>query len=116
MNLGDLVSETRMMHCKSQADLAKHLNVHPTYISKIERNVYIPPLEAIQKICAYLSIPIDKALPYTRYHNLKPSDFGMSTEHGSITKAEMHLVAMYRKVSEYDKDLINALLQYMEKI
>jgi transcriptional regulator with XRE-family HTH domain len=56
---GKKVKEIRLKKGMSQADLAKVLGVHPTYISGIERGVRNMALKNIERLAKALSVPIE---------------------------------------------------------
>lgn len=46
----------------SQGELARKLNVHPSYISQIERGIRNPTLANVEKIAEALGVSINKLL------------------------------------------------------
>jgi transcriptional regulator with XRE-family HTH domain len=56
---GKKVKEIRLKKDMSQADLAKILGVHPTYISGIERGVRNMALKNIERLAKSLGVPIE---------------------------------------------------------
>lgn len=59
---GKRVKVLRLEKNMSQGGLAKKLNVHPTYISKIERGEQNMSLEGMEKLAKALEVPIEKLL------------------------------------------------------
>ncbi len=59
---GETVRIIRHKKNMSQGDLAKKLNVHPTYISKIERGIQNPSLRGIEKIAKALGVRPEELL------------------------------------------------------
>ena len=57
--LGKRVREIRHKKDMSQADVAKILAVHPTYISSIERGVRNMALKNIERLAKALNVPIE---------------------------------------------------------
>lgn len=55
---GKKVKEIRLKKSLSQADLAKILGVHPTYISGIERGMRNMALKNIERLAKALGVPI----------------------------------------------------------
>jgi len=58
VTFGKRVKEIRLQKNMSQADLAKVLGLHPTYISGIERGVRNMALKNIEKLAKALRVPI----------------------------------------------------------
>jgi transcriptional regulator with XRE-family HTH domain len=58
VTFGKRVKEIRLQKNMSQADLAKVLGLHPTYISGIERGVRNMALKNIEKLAKALNVPI----------------------------------------------------------
>lgn len=59
---GKKVKEIRLKKDMSQADLAKVLGVHPTYISGIERGVRNMALSNIERLAKALGVPIEELI------------------------------------------------------
>ena len=59
---GKRVREIRLKKDMSQGDLAKILDVYPTYISGIERGVRNMALKNIEKLAAALGVSINDLL------------------------------------------------------
>ncbi len=59
---GKRVKEIRLEKDMSQADLAKILGVHPTYISGIERGVRNMALKNIEKLAKALGVRIEELI------------------------------------------------------
>lgn len=59
---GKKVKEIRLKKDMSQADLAKILGVHPTYISGIERGVRNMALKNIERLAKALNVPIEELI------------------------------------------------------
>jgi len=59
---GKKVKEIRLSKDMSQADLAKVLGVHVTYISGIERGLRNMSLKNIEKLAKALKIPIEELI------------------------------------------------------
>jgi len=55
---GKKIKEIRLKKEMSQADVAKILGVHPTYISGIERGLRNPSLLTMEKISKALNVSI----------------------------------------------------------
>mgnify|MGYP001574859641 CR=1 FL=1 len=62
IKFGKNVREIRLKKGMSQADLAKILNVHVTYISGIERGLRNMSLKNIEKLAKSLEVPIEKLI------------------------------------------------------
>jgi len=62
IKFGKKVKEIRLKKQMSQADLAKILDVHPTYISGIERGVRNMALKNIEKLAIALGVSINDLL------------------------------------------------------
>ena len=59
---GKRVKEIRLKKDMSQADLAKVLGVHPTYISGIERGARNMALKNIERLARALAVPIEELI------------------------------------------------------
>lgn len=53
---GKVLREVRKAKGFSQQELADNCNIERTYISRIERGLHLPSLEAIFKICEVLKV------------------------------------------------------------
>jgi len=62
VTFGKRVKEIRLQKYMSQADLAKVLGLHPTYISGIERGVRNMALKNIEKLAKALNVPISELI------------------------------------------------------
>jgi transcriptional regulator with XRE-family HTH domain len=62
VKFGKKVKEIRTAKNMSQADLAKILGVHPTYISGIERGVRNMALKNIEKLAKALGVKLDELI------------------------------------------------------
>lgn len=62
IKFGKKVREIRLKKQMSQGDLAKVLDVHPTYISGIERGVRNMALRNIEKLANALGVSINDLL------------------------------------------------------
>jgi len=62
VTFGKRVKEIRLQKNMSQADLAKVLGLHPTYISGIERGVRNMALKNIEKLAKALNVPIQELI------------------------------------------------------
>ena len=62
LKFGKRVKEIRLKKDMSQADLAKVLGVHPTYISGIERGVRNMALKNIERLAKSLDVPIGELI------------------------------------------------------
>ena len=58
--LGQQIKTLRLQKGLSQAKLAKLLEVHPTYISSVERGMRNLTVKSVEKIAKALNIPIEK--------------------------------------------------------
>jgi transcriptional regulator with XRE-family HTH domain len=63
LKFGKRVKEIRLKKDMSQAELAKILGVHPTYISGIERGVRNMALKNIERLANALNVPIGELIP-----------------------------------------------------
>ena len=63
-NFGKLIKQARKEKGYSQRELAKHLGVDFTYLSKLENNSakYAPKEEVIKKLAHYLNLEEDKLI------------------------------------------------------
>lgn len=57
---GERVKEIRLKKDMSQGDLVKLLEVHPSYISGIERGVRNPALKNIERFAQALNVSIEE--------------------------------------------------------
>ena len=62
VTFGKRVKEIRLQKNMSQADLAKVMGLHPTYISGIERGVRNMALKNIEKLAKALNVPIHELI------------------------------------------------------
>ena len=62
MNIHEKIKELRKKNRWSQAELAKKLEVHPTYISRIEIGKYTPSLELLKKMVELFGVSFDYLL------------------------------------------------------
>ncbi|MCR4284152.1 MAG: helix-turn-helix transcriptional regulator [Parcubacteria group bacterium] len=62
IRLGNRVREIRHKKNMSQADVAKILGVHSTYISSIERGVRNMALKNIERLAKALGVPIEELI------------------------------------------------------
>lgn len=62
VKFGKKVKELRLQKKMSQGDLAKVLDVHPTYISGIECGVRNMALKNIEKLAKALGVPIEELI------------------------------------------------------
>lgn len=62
IKFGKKVKAIRLEKDMSQADLAKLLDVHVTYISGIERGIRNMSLQNIEKLAKALKVPIEELI------------------------------------------------------
>jgi transcriptional regulator with XRE-family HTH domain len=59
---GKKIKELRVKHEMSQADLAKKIGVHSTYISQIERGVQNVSLKGVERLAKVFGVASDALL------------------------------------------------------
>ncbi len=62
IKFGKRMKRLRLDKGMSQGDLAKLLNVHPTYISQIERGIWNISLKNVEKIAKALGVSVNNLL------------------------------------------------------
>jgi len=59
---GEKIKELRTKNEMSQADLAKKIGVHSTYISQIERGIQNVSLKGVERLAKVFGVPTDSLL------------------------------------------------------
>lgn len=98
--LGKYVRECREKAGLSQQAVANKLDLHVTYISKIERGAYVPGLRVLKSLAETLGVSLPQLssrMMTAKGFDLNPSDFGIKTTEGTITREEMRLIESFRK-------------------
>lgn len=75
-----------------QHDLAKHLDVSPSLITKWKTSNYMPPVKSIPEICDFLDVPVEYIL--SGKGTSMPTAAKLSSE---LTDDENELIAYYRR-------------------
>lgn len=63
--VGMRIKEFRVMKKMSQEALALESDIHPAYLSQVERGEKCPTVETISKICKGLKIPMPELMDFT---------------------------------------------------
>ena len=63
--VGMRIRDFRVMRKMSQEALAFDSDIHPAYLSKVERGEKCPTIETIYKICNGLKIPMSQLLDFS---------------------------------------------------
>lgn len=71
MSLGKKIKELREINNKTQLDVAKYLDVTYQTIYKYEKDIAIPPADAIVKLAEYFNVTTDYLLGRTDKPNEK---------------------------------------------
>ena len=63
--VGNRIREFRVMKKMSQEALAFDSDIHPAYLSQVERGEKCPTVETIYKICKGLKIPLSQLMDFS---------------------------------------------------
>ena len=63
--VGNRIREFRVMKKMSQETLAFDSDIHPAYLSQVERGENCPTVETIYKICKGLKIPMSELMSFS---------------------------------------------------
>jgi len=63
--VGMRIHDFRVMKCMSQEALAFESDIHPAYLSQVERGEKCPTVETISKICRGLKIPMSQLMDFS---------------------------------------------------
>jgi transcriptional regulator with XRE-family HTH domain len=107
---GDNLKEVRTEKNLSQGDLAEMLGVHPTQLSRYERNLSSPSLELIVKLANALEVPTDRLIYGSKEQKVKTQLkdtelLNLFSKVQSLNKAEQECVKTFLKAFTIQKDL-----------
>ncbi len=77
--VGEKIREIRLLMNETQEEFAEHCDISPEAVSSIERSVYLPRLETLQKISEYTGISPGSLLNdflYITHEEIKTSEDG----------------------------------------
>ena len=110
--IGDVILKYRLEHHLSQAEMAKKLEVSPSYISSLERGVRsvagrpyqvsYPVLERLSKLTGISTEVLNKEM------NVEETLFIIDT----LNDEEIELICSFRKADGKTKAMIRRLLMY----
>lgn len=63
--IGNRIREFRVMKKMSQESLAFDSDIHPAYLSQVERGEKCPTVETVYKICKGLKIPMSELMDFS---------------------------------------------------
>lgn len=111
---GKKIAERRKNLGITQQELAKLLKIHPTYLSKMEREGLIPRPKTIRLMALCLSMHPSEL---TRYVHTKGDSFfsnvTSATANYGLSEEEEALVLSFRKLSSEGKQFISSSLKYV---
>lgn len=106
--LGDHLRETRIQQEKSLRQLAKDLNVTPSYLSDIENNRRVPAEAVLLKISQVLKLNFNELMSLA-------GRFGEKAE--KYVRRQPMAVQLFRRIAEenLDEEKLKHLLDQVEK-
>ncbi|WP_322354451.1 helix-turn-helix transcriptional regulator [Dehalococcoides sp.] len=106
--LGDRVRDTRIQQEKSLRQLAKDLNVTPSYLSDIENNRRVPAEAVLLKISQVLKLNFNELMSLA-------GRFGEKAE--KYVRRQPMAVQLFRRIAEenLDEEKLKRLLDQVEK-
>lgn len=111
---GDNLKEVRIEKNLSQGDLAEMLSVHPTQLSRYERNLVAPSLDLITKLANALEVPADRLIYGSKEQKVKTQLkdtelLNLFSKVQSLNKTEQDCVKTFLKAFTIQKDLLKQL-------
>lgn len=83
MSIGEKLKELREKNGKTQLDISKFLGVTYQTIYKYEKDIAVPPADAIVKLAEYFNVSTDYLLGRTNIPNIdEPVAIAASTKNG----------------------------------
>lgn len=111
--IGDVIRKYRRDNNLSQAEMAKKLEVSPSYISSLERNVrnaagrpYEVSNSVLVKMSRVMGISISKLKKEMQYNTFYLSE--------PVNDEESELITLYRTADAETKAMIRRLLEYVK--
>ena len=102
IKIGTNIQKTRKSNRYTQEKLAEEIEVSVRYISDIEQDKSKPSYEVLIKICNVFQISLDQV--FSEYLNIKEN------------KSMEYSLAGFDKLSKKDKETIENLIMYFNKI
>jgi transcriptional regulator with XRE-family HTH domain len=117
MSFAKYLTEARQRANISQAELSERIGKHYTYVSKIEKNGFVPPLESAPVIAKALRCStIEVANAMLAESNISLEDlFGTKAAQASITPEEHKLLKRLRDIPWEQRKLLLDMLDVCEK-
>ena len=100
-DFGDNLKKIRSDKNLSQGDLAQAIGIHASHVSRYERNLTTPSIEALKKIANALDVSTDMLL------------FGTSEEKAKNNIKDNELLSMFSKVQTLDKGELNCVKSFL---
>jgi len=101
-SFGDNLKEVRTQKGVSQGKLAELMQIHPTHVSRYERNQTIPSVDVVKRLADILEVSADMLIYGTQDDKAK----------AKITDSE--LLTMFSKaqgLNEHDRDCVKSLIK-----
>ena len=110
MNINDRIKNERIARGISQGALSKELNIHQQNISRWEKGDNIPNIYDCAKIADYFGVTID-------YLVGREDDFGVVKIENApqIAKDEKEILAVYKLLSQEDKQKVLSIIKALVK-
>jgi transcriptional regulator with XRE-family HTH domain len=109
LNFGAVIRKAREAKDISLRDLARRIEVSPTFLSKVETEGWLPKEDKLRKIAATLEINGDELVALA---GRVPSDLtDIIKKHG----AQQELASLLRITKAYSADEMNKLVQLAKK-
>lgn len=102
VSFGENLKRIRAEKNLSQGDLAKKVGMHATHISRYERDLTTPTVEALKKLAEQLEVSADILV------------FGPENTRAEQNLSDQELLTLFKKIQvleEKDLDCIKSLLQ-----
>lgn len=101
-SFGEHLKQIRISRDISQGELAERMGIHPTHISRYERNLTVPSVDVVKKLADILEVTTD-ALVY-----------GSADEKAQSKLEDSELLNMFKKaqaLNESDRNCVKSLLR-----
>mgnify|MGYP000606977208 FL=1 len=101
-SFGDNLKEIRTKKGISQGKLAELMQIHPTHISRYERNQTIPSVDVVKRIADILDVSADVLI------------YGTQDEKAKAKITDSELLTMFSKaqhLNEHDRDCVKSLIK-----